>query len=159
MIGNKYGHLTVIAFSHQDGATHKHYVCRCACGEETTKRGDRLRSGEGTSCGCSPNGRARHGHALAGKRTPMYERWYSMIARCSRSNLKNYKYYGGKGVRVCDRWRSSFAAFLTDMGLPPTDAQGKSYHLDRIDPAGDYCPENCRWISGAENRSRVIRQK
>lgn len=89
----------------------------------------------------------------------MYVRWYSMIARCARPNHRAYKFYGGKGVAVCDRWLQSFANFLADMGEPPLDEQGKAYHIDRIDPAGDYTPANCRWLSGYENRSRAKRKE
>ena len=89
----------------------------------------------------------------------MYERWYSMLARCYNTNRKNYQYYGARGIKVCDRWKHSFAAFLEDMGDPPIDERGMSFHLDRINPKGDYSPENCRWLSGLENRKRVKHRK
>ena len=82
-----------------------------------------------------------------GKRySPIYNIWCLMIRRCSKLTDPRYQYYGGKGVKVCDRWRHSFVNFFTDMGDKPV---GKS--LDRYpDPEGDYEPSNCRWATPLE---------
>ena len=72
-----------------------------------------------------------------------YKRWQMMRARCQNKNLEYYKYYGGRGIKVCDRWSEKnvgFKNFLEDMGLRPDGAS-----LDRIDPEKSYTPENCRW--------------
>lgn len=156
MLGHKFGKLLVQELAHKDSANHQYYQCLCECGRETVKRDDRLRSGEASSCGCSSR---KHGHLVGGKRSPMYVRWYSMIARCHQPNRKNFKYYGAKGIVVCERWRTSFENFLEDMGEPPKDESGKAYHLDRIDPFGPYSPTNCRWLSGYENKSRALHKK
>jgi hypothetical protein len=82
-----------------------------------------------------------HGHTVGGK-SPEYSRWLSMKARCYCPTDSSYKYYGARGIRVCERWRKSFDAFLFDMGLCP---DGRV--LDRINPFGNYEPSNCRWAN------------
>lgn len=85
---------------------------------------------------------ALHGHrgATNGERTPTYNSWRAMVERCTRPAHPFFESYGGRGIRVCERWRHDFAAFLADMGERPAGLT-----LDRINVDGDYCPENCRW--------------
>jgi hypothetical protein len=72
-----------------------------------------------------------------------------MMNRCLKPNHNKFKYYGGKGIKVCPQW-SNFAQFLADMGLKPN----KKHSIDRIDTNGDYCPENCRWADAkTQNRN------
>lgn len=75
-----------------------------------------------------------------------YEAWAGMKRRCTNSSRKDWKYYGGKGIEVCERWKTSYTAFLNDMGRKPTPL----HSLDRIDPKGNYEPDNCRWASPEE---------
>lgn len=95
--------------------------------------------------------KVKHGY----EGTPIYVCWCNMKARCSNPNLKEYKNYGGKGIKVCEQWEASFESFLADMGERP----GKEYSLDRIDPDKDYCPENCRWtITSVQSHNKVMDQ-
>jgi hypothetical protein len=90
----------------------------------------------------------RHGHSPSNRRrTPTYNSWRAMVERCTYPPHPFYADYGGRGIRVCDRWRHSFAVFLADMGARPV-----GHTLDRLDVDGDYEPGNCRWSTVKQQR-------
>lgn len=83
-------------------------------------------------------------------KTTEYVSWKEMRGRCNNPNKKEYSYYGGGGIKVCERW-NDFSLFLSDMGPKPD----KTYTIDRINPDGDYTPENCRWATMAEQQRNI----
>jgi hypothetical protein len=104
------------------------------------------------SCGClrrettaARHGNTTHGHTAGRKPSPTFNSWASMRDRCRRPAASAYWNYGGRGIKVCDRWAESFENFLADMGERP---EGKT--LDRIDPLGNYEPGNVRWSTPTE---------
>lgn len=89
-----------------------------------------------------------HGEGAGKNVTKEYISWRRMKDRCYNPGATGYEHYGGRGIRVCNRWRSSYVNFLADMGRKP---EGNRICLDRIDPNGNYEPKNCRWVTMAEN--------
>lgn len=89
-------------------------------------------------------GKITHGHSLGYSPTPTYCSWIQMRQRCLNPNNPDYKYYGGRGITICETW-NTFDIFLLDMGEKPKEAS-----LDRIDNNGNYCKLNCRWATKLE---------
>lgn len=86
---------------------------------------------------------------------PLYSVWQGMLRRCDNPRFPQFKDYGGRGIRVCDRWLRDFGAFVSDMGDRPA-----GYFIDRIDNDGNYEPSNCRWVTRAQSQSnRRITQR
>ena len=147
--GQRVGLLTVISISPDEGVKRR-WVCRCDCGTTKTVQENHLVAGAIKSCGCLRHRRpANWSHGRHG--SPEWRTWINMRDRCYRKGNKAFRYYGKRGIRVCERWKQ-FANFFADMGEKPSP----KHTLERIDVNGDYCPENCIWTDWkSQERNRT----
>lgn len=152
--GHKFGFLTVVKVTIKKSRTQSHTIwqCRCECGRLCDKERQTLLKWPNISCGCkrsksnpiikNTSKKKKHGKS----KSVEFATWGRMINRCCNPNFSDFRNYGGRGIKVCDRWLHSFETFLSDMGERPTNKTS----LDRINVDGDYSPENCRWADWTE---------
>lgn len=154
--GESYGRLKVIDPQVQNRNGHRYSLCRCDCGIEKLFADSNLINGKTKSCGClakETTSRVKKTHGMSGSK--IYMVWNRMLTRCYNEKVERYPRYGGRGITVCDRWRS-FESFYKDMG----DIPAPGYSLGRIDNDGNYGPGNCRWETAKEqgwNKSGTVR--
>jgi hypothetical protein len=137
-----FGRLIVISRQGANKYRHILWLCRCECGTEKIINGSLLRSGETKSCGCLQKDIASNinrRHMMC--KSKEYKAWSGIIQRCTNVNDKSFHNYGGRGIKVCDRWML-FNNFISDMGLC-----GEGLTIDRIDVNDGYHKNNCRWAT------------
>jgi hypothetical protein len=148
LTGQRFWRLLVIGFARRTPRREFFWSCLCQCGKLVTVSRNHLHNGHTKSCGCLRVDITTQKNRVHGMRgTPTYVSWRRMKARCLYTGSHAYHRYGGRGIKVCERWRKSFVAFLADMGERPA---GKT--IDRINTNGNYEIGNCRWATPKEQR-------
>lgn len=155
LVGNKFGKLTVIERTEnqytKSGVPVVAYRCRCDCGNEVIVRAGNLRSGHTSSCGCNSSrnyiGENNKKHGMSNKRIHVI--WQRINERCNNKNADNYQYYGERGIKVCKEWQGingaeNFIKWALENGYK------EKLTIERKDVNGDYCPDNCTWVTQKE---------
>lgn len=140
-IGKRFGRTIVIGPRTPRAGKSASVLCRCDCGDERHYFISNLRTQNEPMCP-SCRERSRPAKGRSGKH-PLFNTWKAIIQRCENPKHDAFALYGGRGIRICDRWRNDFNAFAADMGERPS----LRHTVDRRDPDGDYEPSNCRWAT------------
>lgn len=152
LVGNRYGRLVVLSLDESNKKGRTKWICVCDCGNKTSVYWANLTGGHTKSCGCLQKDRVRelfttHGNGKHNDNSPEYRAWIAIKSRCYNPLSNGYENYGGRGIKMCDRWKDSFENFLADMGRRPSNKHSIDRHPNQN---GDYEPFNCRWATDIE---------
>ena len=154
VIGEVYGQLEIVGDVPRIPGKQRRVVVRCSCGTTKEMFLTVLRSGDAVSCGCYQKQQATsHGQS---KGNPLYRVWSNMKSRCNDPNAKYFPEYGGRGIKVCPEWETSFETFqswATTHGYTP------DLTLDREQNDQGYGPDNCRWVGRTSQQRNRRSQK
>lgn len=172
LAGKRFGRLVVIEREKDRISKHDvHWLCQCDCGEKTYVTTGHLTAGTVTSCGCLRKEQAIERFKKAAydnithgdTGSDLYYVWHNMKQRCENNKHPGYKYYGAKGIAVCDEWQDyeTFAKWANEHGYSNNSSvpYSEKLSIDRVNNKGDYCPENCRWITVHENTTRAAKAR
>jgi len=149
LTGMRFGRLVVQSFNHTERSGKKayHYFwnCKCDCGKTVSTRADALNAGRTISCGCYQVERRIKANTKHGKcHTRLHRIWTGMKQRCYNPNSNGYKNYGGRGIKVCEKWLNNFSNFYH---WALTSGYSENLTIDRIENDEDYSPDNCQWTT------------
>lgn len=156
--GDRFGRFTIVR-EVERRAKKRYFLCKCDCGQTREVRFVALRAGAIVSCGCARDERNRTGpitHGLSG--SGIYSSWHCMKQRCQNPKKAEYRFYGGRGITICDEWQT-FEEFR-DWAL--ANGYQKGLTIERINVNGNYEPSNCTWIPKSQqsaNTRRSLRNK
>lgn len=155
LTGQRFGRLIAVCSTNKRARRHVVWLCRCDCGNLKEIESNSLCSGKTKSCGClqkeiainlKPN--LKHGDIIKGKPKRLYIIWRDILARCLNPNDDSYKYYGKRGIKICEAWLNSYITFR-DWAM--SHGYSDNLTIDRINHRGNYEPSNCQWITLSDN--------
>lgn len=155
VIGMRFGRLVVTSLAGRSKRGVMRVWAKCDCGNEKVYQSNGLPRGVVVSCGCFNKDASKSRFTTHGQHnSPTYKTWQMLIQRCTNKSCESFCNYGGRGIRVCNSWRTSFTRFVADMGK-----RQAGYSIERINNDGDYCPSNCMWASAGEQRRNTRRTR